>query len=91
MLKLIKTKKFTKNLKKLRHKNKILDELEIAINLLRTEEKLPKKYKDHELLGKFKGIRDLHLGYDDILLYFIRNAENELILVDIGTHSHLFD
>ena len=47
-----------------------------------------KKYKDHELKGSMKGIRELHLGFDDLLLYFIRNEENELILVDMGTHSH---
>ena len=47
-----------------------------------------KKSKDHKLKGSMKGIRELHLGFDDLLLYFIRNEENELILVDMGTHSH---
>ncbi len=36
MLEIIKTKKFSKSLKKLRHKNKILDELEIVVEILIT-------------------------------------------------------
>lgn len=88
MLELIKTKKFTKSLKKLRHKNKVLDELEIVVDILRKQKQVPLKYKDHELKGKFAGIRELHLGFDDLLLYFVEDEHNQLILVDIGTHSH---
>ena len=49
---------------------------------------MPNKYKDHELKGKFAGTRELHLGFDDLLLYFVRDEHNQLVLVDIGTHSH---
>ena len=34
-----------------------------------------------------KGIRELHLAHDDLLLYFIETELGELVLVDIGTHS----
>tara|TARA_B110000091_G_C13354724_1_gene285806 strand:+ start:39 stop:317 length:279 start_codon:yes stop_codon:yes gene_type:complete len=88
MLEIIKTRKFSKSLKKLRHKNKVLDELEIVVEILRKQESMPNKYKDHELKGKFAGTRELHLGFDDLLLYFVRDEHNQLVLVDIGTHSH---
>jgi mRNA interferase YafQ len=88
MLDVVKTKKFTKSLKRIRHKKNVLIELDIVLDILQFEKNIPKKYRDHELQGKFVGIRELHLGFDDLLLYFIRNEHNELVLVDIGTHAH---
>ena len=67
---------------------KELQEFYKVLDFLINEKEIPKKYKDHELKGNMKGIKELHLGFNDLLLYFIRNEENELILVDIGTHSH---
>ena len=88
MLEVLETRKFLKSYKKIKHKKKILKELQVVIKILISKEELPKKYKDHELKGKFAGIRELHLGYDDLLLYFVKDEQNQLILVDIGTHSH---
>ena len=87
MLDIVPTKKYLKNLKKLRHKKLVLQELKKVLIILVNQKPIPEKYKDHELKGKFTGIRELHLAYDDLLLYFISNEKNELILVDIGTHS----
>ncbi|QIV96490.1 mRNA interferase YafQ [Allofrancisella inopinata] len=88
MLEVFETKRFLKSYKKIKHKKKILEELQKAIKFLITQQEIPKKYKDHELKGKFSGIRELHLGYDDLLLYFVINEEKKLVLVDIGTHAH---
>ena len=88
MLEIRKKKQFVKSLKKYRNKKKILQEIDIVLDLLVFRKEIPKKYKDHELRGKLAGIRELHLGYDDLLLYFIIDEANELVLVDIGTHSH---
>lgn len=87
MLKVIESKKYAKNLKNLRHKKKVLAELREVIRILINQEPVPSKYKDHELKGKFNGVRELHLVYDDLLLYFVRNEQNQLVLFDIGTHS----
>ncbi|WP_231865151.1 type II toxin-antitoxin system mRNA interferase toxin, RelE/StbE family [Francisella hispaniensis] len=48
---------------------------------------LPSKYKDHELRGNKKGIRELHLAFDDLLLYVVIEDNNLLKLYDIGTHA----
>jgi mRNA interferase YafQ len=88
MLEIVKTKKFKKSLKLIRSKKNILIELDIILDILQFGKSMPPKYKDHELKGKLVGIRELHLGFDDLLLYFIRNEYNELVLVDIGTHAH---
>ncbi len=88
MLEIKKTKRFEKSYKKVKHKKRIIEELKIVVQILIQQEQLPVKYRDHELKGKLVGIRELHLGFDDLLLYFIRNEHNELVLVDIGTHAH---
>ena len=88
MLNIVSGNKFKRSIKKYKNKKKELQELYKVLYFLINEKEIPKKYKDHELKGNMKGIRELHLGFDDLLLYFIRNKKNELILVDIGTHSH---
>jgi mRNA interferase YafQ len=68
MLKLYKQKAFKKSLKKYKYNDVVLNELEYIVELLVTEQEIPNKYKDHELKGKFHGIRELHLKPDDLLL-----------------------
>jgi len=87
MLKVVETKKYQKGLIKIRHKKTVLKELRKALEILVNQKPIPKSYKDHELQGKMKGIRELHLAHDDLLLYFIETELGELVLVDIGTHS----
>lgn len=50
---------------------------------------LPEKYKDHELKGNFKGIRECHIKPDALLMYKIKRETVELIR--FGSHSELFD
>ena len=89
MLTLQQTSAFKRSLKKYRHDEGILDDLEKVLELLLNEKKLPEKYRDHELKGKFKGIRELHLKPDDLLLYVVVEKER-LVLMGIGSHSELF-
>ncbi len=67
-LKIVVANSFKKDLKKYRHHNIVLDELEIAIELLATQQQLPVKYKNHFLVGKFRNhtnVQELHLRPDD--------------------------
>ncbi len=64
--------------------------LEKVVNLLAKDEVLPIQYKDHELKGEFKGIRECHVQNDILLLYTKQDNILVLLLVDIGTHSSLF-
>ena len=50
---------------------------------------LIEKYKDHQLIGKMKDFRECHIKPDLLLIYMIE--DNTLKLVDIGSHSELFD
>lgn len=89
MLALEQTKIFKKCLKKYRHKKPILDELKKIVELLVNELPIPEKYCDHELKGNYKGIRELHLKPDDLLLY-VKATGEKVVLMALGSHSELF-
>jgi mRNA interferase YafQ len=89
MLTLQYTSAFKRCLKKYKHNQEVLDELKIIVDLLVGEKPIPKKYLDHELKGKFKGIRELHLKPDDLLLYVLIQGE-KVVLMGLGSHSELF-
>ena len=90
MLELEETVRYKKHLKKYRNNHKILNLLEEVVAILRQQLPLPKKFKDHALIGKLKGIRELHLQPDTLLLYFTLTEDGILKLYDIGSHSDIF-
>lgn len=69
-----------------------LDEtlLDDIIKLLIKGKTLPKKNKDHALVGDYKGCRECHITPDWLLIYSIDNGVNLLTLVRTGSHSDLF-
>ncbi|MDQ7046179.1 MAG: type II toxin-antitoxin system YafQ family toxin [Sulfurovum sp.] len=86
---LFKTNSFKRSYKKL----KLTDEedlayIDVMYNLL-SDIKLIDKYKDHQLKGNMKAFRECHIKPDLLLVYMIE--EKVLKLVDIGSHSELFD
>lgn len=86
---IIKTSRYKKGIKKYNGNRAVIDELEKVIDLFVTNQPLPTKYRDHELKGKYKGIRELHLKPDDLLMYV--KVEHECVtLLAIGSHSNLF-
>ena len=58
---------------------------------LQSGEELDKKYRDHELKGKYKNFRECHIQPDWLLIYLIENDILTLTLVDTGTHADLFN
>ena len=89
MLKIEQTKTFKKCLKKYRQKKAVLEALKTVVELLVNEKSIPAKYLDHELKGKYKGIRELHLKPDDLLLY-IKIDKEKIVLMALGSHSEIF-
>jgi len=90
MLTLEVSKRFKKSLKKYKNNKKVLQELGVVIDLLVMEKALPKKYKDHELTGNLKAIRECHLKPDSLLLYFVISEQGALKLYDLGSHAEVF-
>ena len=50
---------------------------------------LEPKYKDHYLVGKYKGFKECHLKPDLLLIYKIEKEKLTLYCVNIGSHSEL--
>jgi mRNA interferase YafQ len=65
-------------------------EFRVVINCLVKDEKLDRKYRDHQLKGELQNYRECHIQSDILLVY--QKSTNELIvvLVKIGSHSELF-
>jgi mRNA interferase YafQ len=60
-----------------------------AVELLATDQRLPKQYEDHPLTGPWKGYRDCHVCPDLLLIYRKPDA-GTLELVRLGSHAELF-
>ena len=84
------TSKFKKDVKLLKKQGKNIEKLYEIINILASGEELDAKYRDHNLIGNYKGYRECHIESDWLLIYKI--MENILILTlsRTGTHSELF-
>ncbi len=64
--------------------------LKEVISILANGEVLPSKYKDHTLIGDYKGYRECHITPDWLLIYRIEENLLILALTRTGTHSDLF-
>lgn len=59
------------------------------VDLLSERKILPSKYRDHELIGKWSGIRECHIQSDWLLAYQFTKDELILYLVDTGSHASM--
>ena len=85
---IFRTSSFKKAYKKLTSTDQ---ELVLSLVLkLANGESLDEKYKDHLLIGNYKGCRECHIKPDLLFIYKINNDEVELVLVEVGKHSKLF-
>ena len=88
MLEIEYSKSFKKTFKKLNENEKKLTK-DIIWQLANNEE-LASKYKDHALIGSYKGFRECHVKPDLLLIYKKQNEILLLTCVEIGSHSELF-
>ncbi len=88
MLKIIYTSSFKKDFKKISKQNKDLELLKEIILKLQSKSILETRYKDHALIGNYKGKRDCHIVPDWLLIYEVDG--NNLVLYRTGSHVELF-
>lgn len=90
--KIVPSSRFKKGLKK-RLKNSAKKKgIFNVIELLRTNgfDSLPKIMKLHKLIGNYKGCLECHIMPYLLLIWEQDDAEKEIYLLDIGSHSDLF-
>jgi mRNA interferase YafQ len=83
------TNQFGKDLKKMERRGKTLSKIKKVIRKLVNEERLEPKFKDHKLIGNYKGRRECHIESDWLLIYKL--IDTEIIFERTGSHSDLFD
>jgi len=86
---LARTKKFKRSFKKLRLKDSDETIYIDVVSKLLNGIPLDKKYKDHFLKGNPEQYKECHLKPDLLLIY--RAYKDEVQLIDIGSHSELFE
>ena len=90
MLALITTTQFKKDLKRIRKRGLDLNSLKFVLDTLQKQEALPLKYRDHALVGDYRGFRECHIEPDWLLIYTISNEKLILTAARTGSHSDLF-
>lgn len=84
------TSKFKKDYKKIKKRGYKIEKLEMVISTLLDGKELDSMYKDHELIGDYKGFRECHVESDWLLIYAINKEELVLVALRTGSHSDLF-
>lgn len=84
------TNQFKKDFKKAQKQHRNLNILKNVVNMLADGEALPEKYRDHLLMGNYKGKHECHLEPDWLLIYEYLDDELILFLTRTGSHSDLF-
>ncbi len=88
MLTVITTKKFQKDVKRVKKQGKKLILLKEVITDLTNENPLPAKFRDHKLTGNYANHRECHIMPDWLLIYKLE--EHKIIFERTGSHSELF-
>ena len=88
MKKIRRTSRFKRDVKWMQGQGRDLEELKRVLETLVKGEPLAAQYRDHVLVGQYKGTRECHIEPDWLLIYEL--GETEIILIRTGSHSDLF-
>ena len=81
------TAQFKRDVNRMQRQGKDL-ELKTVLESLVKGEGLAPQYRDHVLVGQYKGTRECHIEPDWLLIYEL--AESEIVLIRTGSHSDSF-
>jgi len=88
MRKIITSRSFEQDFKRLQKRKAALEKLKIVLSELASTGRLDETYRDHPLRGNYEGCRECHIEPDWLLIYIIQ--DDTLELARTGTHSDLF-
>ena len=87
-MRLLTTRRFERDLKRVKKRGKRLEKLKTITDMLLTGEPLPSRYRAHQLSGNWQGFLECHVEPDWLLIW--EQDEDALILTRTGSHSDLF-
>jgi len=82
------TSQFKKDVERMKKRGKDLSKLKEILEKIISGQQLEAKYRDHVLVGQYKGTRECHIESDWLLIYEL--AQSEVVLIRTGTHVDLF-
>jgi len=82
------TSQFKRDVRRIQQQGKDLEKLRSVLENLVKGQRLAPEYRDHVLVGQYRGTRECHLEPDWLLIYEL--AETEIVLIRTGSHSDLF-
>jgi mRNA interferase YafQ len=88
MLTPVYTRRFDKDIKRLKRQGKNMEKLKFIVRSLTGEEPTDPIHRDHQLLGNWQGRRECHIESDWLLISKIE--ENQVIFERTGSHSELY-
>jgi mRNA interferase YafQ len=83
------TKQFERDLRRMRKRGKEIEKLKVVMTLLIEEQPLAERYRDHVLIGNWRGRRECHIEPDWLLIYQL--PTDEILFERTGTHADLFE
>lgn len=89
MLKPVRRSQFKRDVKRAKKRGKDMRKLRDVLTLLIEQRPLPKRCKDHSLVGTWNGYRDCHIEPDWLLIYRVEG--DTLLLARTGTHADVFE
>ena len=84
------SRRFKKDLKKIRREKEIIMALENILNILKDGKKLDDKFCLHRFRGEFRDCYECHVMNDVLLIYKANKKSLLVLLLRIGSHSDLF-
>lgn len=89
MWELVYSSRFKKDLKRYQNQPERINALKSVLRQLRDTGKVDASHKTHMLTGNFKDCMECHVQ-NDFLLIWIDEAQQQIKLVRLGSHSELF-
>jgi len=82
------TSEFKRDVKRMQRQGREVEKLKRVLADLVKGEPLAARYRDHVLVGQYKGTRECHIEPDWLLIYEL--TETEIVVIRTGSHSDLF-
>jgi len=85
----ITTKRFDQDLKRMLRRGYESQKIRVVMSELAAGGPLDRQYRDHALIGRYKGRRECHVEPDWLLIYVL--SGDRIIFERTGTHADFFE